>query len=93
MSDNKENDPRIRFGEWSLSNPLYKPLHDALWSARYDLKNLTQTQAYLICSAAEDYLHLVSHPASTENIVSQLRRMRREVKKLERNSLDEEMEE
>jgi hypothetical protein len=64
---------RIRFGEWSMTNPNYEPLHDALHNARYNLKNLTQSQAYLICSAAEDYLHLVAHPASTKSIIDQLK--------------------
>jgi hypothetical protein len=74
---------RIRFGEWSMTNPNHEPLHEALWIARYNLKNLTQTQAYLICAAVEDYLHLVAHPAPTQSIIDQLRKIRKEVKKQE----------
>ena len=67
---------RLRFGDWSMTNPNYEPLHKALWIARYSLKNLTQTQAYLLCAAVEDYLHLVAHPATTKSIIEQLKKIR-----------------
>ena len=63
-----------------MTNPNYEPLHEALWTARYDLKALSQTQAYLICSAVEDYLHLVAHPGTTNSIIKQLRIIRKAVK-------------
>ena len=72
---------RLRFGEWSMTNPNYEPLHQALWTARYDLKNLTQTHAYLLCAAVEDYLHLVAYHGTTKSIIKQLRKIRTAVKK------------
>ena len=75
-----ENKLRLCFGEWSVTNPYYEPLHEALHCARYQLDMLTQSQAYLICSAAEDYLHFVAHPATTKSIVAQLRKVRAAVK-------------
>jgi hypothetical protein len=70
----------FRIDDWSMINPNYKPLVNALWTARYDLKRLTQDEAYLICQAAEDYCHLASHPASTKSIIKQLRKVRQAVK-------------
>lgn len=71
---------RLRFGDWSMTNPDYTPLHEALWVARYNLNNLTQTQAYLLCAAVEDYLHLVAHPTTTKSVIEQLRKIRTAVK-------------
>ena len=67
-----------------MTNPNYEPLHQALWTARYDLKALSQTQAYLLCAAVEDYLHLVAHPVATKTIIAQLRKIRTAVKNGER---------
>jgi hypothetical protein len=59
-----------------MTNPNHEPLHE----------DLTQSQAYLICSAAEDYLHLVAHPASTKSIIDQLRKIRTEIKRQEKEA-------
>ncbi len=67
---------------WSMTDPDFGPLHEAAHTARYSLKDLTQSQAYLLCSAFESYHHLMTHPSGTEYVISQLRAMRR--------SLDEE---
>jgi hypothetical protein len=63
-----------------MIDPEYEPLGEAMHAARYDLKNLTQTQAYLILGAAECYRHLAGHPARTKDIIKQLRRVRKAVR-------------
>ena len=72
---------RLRFEDWSVINPVHGSLQEALWTARYSLKNLTQGQAYLLCEAVESYKHLTAHPTTTKSIISQLRKIRREVLK------------
>ena len=72
----------MRFNEpgpeqWSMTDPDYEPLHEAAHTARYSLANLTQTQAYILCSAFESYHHLMTHPCGTEYAISQLRAVRR----------------
>jgi len=62
---------------WSMPDPEYGPLGEAAHTARYSLANLTQSQAYLLCSAFETYHHLMTHPSGTEYAVHQLRAMRR----------------
>ncbi len=62
---------------WSMPDPEHGPLHEAMHTARYSLANLTQTQAWLLCSVAETYHHLMTHPCGTEYAVSQLRAVRR----------------
>ena len=75
-----EKKQRLRFDDWSMTNSEYEPLLEAMWTARYDLKGLTLTQAYLLVEACESYRHLVAHPTSTKSIIAQLRKVRRAIK-------------
>ena len=75
------NDPiYFRFGDWSALNPTHETLLTALWTARYSLATLTQSQAVTICEAAEAYQHYAAHPAGTESVVAQLRILRRGIR-------------
>lgn len=74
---------RLRFNEWSVINPLHDQLSEAMWVARYSLNNLTQSQAYLLCEAAEGYIHFTAHPTTTKSIIDQLRKVRRKVRRHE----------
>lgn len=80
LMENFEDKTVLRFEDWSMANPECTKLHDALWTARYNLNSLTQTQAYLLCEAVESYRHLTAHPTSTKSIIAQLRKVRRLVK-------------
>lgn len=72
---------RYFFEDWSTPDPHDQALNEAMHTARYNLAALTQTQAYLILAAAEAYQHFAGHPARTEDILHQLRRVRRAVRK------------
>lgn len=63
-----------------MADPEDEKLHEAMHTARYDLKRLTQDQAYRILSAAEAYVHLAAHPAGNKLIIDQLRRVRKAVR-------------
>jgi len=67
----------LRLDGYSMPNPNHQPYSDALWTARYSLKNLTQTQAYLLCQLGETYITLMMHPAGTEAMIKKVRDVRR----------------
>lgn len=82
MGEPRRSGVNICFEDWSMPDPEYEPLADALHTARYALGSLTQEQAYLILGCAEAYLHLVTHPAGTESVVKQLREVRRALREI-----------
>lgn len=59
--------------QWSITDPTSEALHEALHTARYNLPALTQTQAFLLCSAAEDYVHLTTYALGVEHVIRKLR--------------------
>lgn len=73
----------FHFEDWCAPDPHGEKLHEYMHTARYNLAALTQTQAYTILSAAEAYCHFAGHPASTKDILAQLRELRRAVRKTE----------
>ena len=70
----------FHFEDWGAPNPDDPGLGEALHTARYDLANLTQTQAYRICEAAEAYRHFAGHVAPNRLIVPQLQKLRARVR-------------
>lgn len=68
---------RIRIEDWSMPDPDDPELDGAMHRARYELSRLTQADAFRILACAEAYLHFAAHPATTESIVLQLRKLRR----------------
>ena len=67
----------IRFDGFTMADPESEELGEAMHTARYNLKGLTQAEAFLILGATECYLHLTTHPAGTEAMVRKLRLIRR----------------
>jgi hypothetical protein len=63
-----------------MPDPLDERRREALWTARYNLKHLDQTQAYFLCEMAEAYMHFATHPAKTESVIKQLRELRRAIR-------------
>jgi hypothetical protein len=80
MNEPRRIHGRLKFEDWSVIDPDWEPLAEALHTARYDLPRLTQSQAYDICEAAQCWLHFAAHPATNKLIFEQLRRVRRAVR-------------
>lgn len=74
----------LRMDGYTIADPESEALGEAMHRARYSLDQLTQGDAYLILGAAEAYIHLTTHPAGTERMVTKLRNIRRAVRTLGR---------
>lgn len=72
----------LRMPGYTIADPESERLGEAMHRARYNLSQITQGDAYLILGAAEAYIHLTTHPAGTERMVSKLRAIRRALKEL-----------
>ena len=77
MSTPRRNQGRIHFEDWSMPDPNWEPLRDAIWRAGNAHEHLTEADMLRLRDAASAYLHFVEHPAPTHRLVSQLRRVRR----------------
>ena len=85
----------LRFNEdreetWSMPDPVDPMRSRAAWTARYELRAMTQTQAFLLAEVFEAYHHLMTHPGGTEYAIGQLRAMRRALATSEPRKLREE---
>ena len=71
----------LRFNEgeerWSIPDPEDPKRAEASHAARYNLKNLTQTQAYYLAEVFEAYNCLMTHPWGTERTLEKVRAIRR----------------
>lgn len=71
---------RLRFEDWSMTDPLSDELHAAMYCACHYFDQLTKSEMREILRAANSYIHLASHPVGTEAVIKQLRAVRRAVK-------------
>jgi len=76
----KNIEKHLRFKDWTMPNPIHPSMCAALRNARYDKAGLSDSDIWLLLSAAESYIHFAAHPATTESIIRQLRQLRRAVR-------------
>lgn len=71
----------LRFNEgserWSIPDPEDPKRLEASHTARYNLKNLTQTQGYLLAEVFEAYHTLMTHPWGIGVAAEKVRAIRR----------------
>jgi len=74
----------IRSGEgrerWQIPDPESDALHDAMHTARYNLKSLTQEEAYRLCEVASAYVYLLAECPTTTMAIEKVRTIRAAVK-------------
>lgn len=70
--------------DWSVSDPTSEALSDAMHAMRYTPTQVTDSQRWLVLSAAEAWVHFGAYGTgpyhrATESVVRQLRQVRRAV--------------
>jgi hypothetical protein len=81
----KNTADRFYFKDWCMPDPDSEHLSEALYAAHHhEFGELTRAQISLLATTVEAYQHLAGHPADDDDIVAQLRTLRRAVRQ-ERN--------
>lgn len=72
---------------WSFPDVLSEPHRESSWTARYEMKRLTQTDCYRLAECAEALRYLLGDCPTTELACQKIRDLRRAYR--EREVLDE----
>ena len=75
------DDPKRRY---SFPDPTTERFARATRLARYYPDNLTRDDGFQLAEVAESYHHLLNHPAGTESVIRQLRELRAELRRREK---------